>query len=255
MHDPRSTSDSSLSKTSSKSRVFRLPFGLGGAAEPKFHAIDTAQAHWDSLRADRVAPGRDEVDPRSLAECLDVMFIAELVAPRVARIRLSGQSLYDILGLEPRGMPLAVFFEAPARDAIGDALAQVAEGARVLLPLRSDRALGRPLLEGMLLLLPLTDHTGKITRVMGVLETLGPVGRAPRKFNLSAAPVRTPAPSPDAAPEAHRPVRGSAPKIVRSLDNDTGSKPMRPAAQSRNTTADPQAQTPRFRVIQGGKSD
>ncbi|WP_127103776.1 PAS domain-containing protein [Pararhodobacter zhoushanensis] len=172
-----------------RGRILRLPFATRETA-PDFPTVRAVQTHWESLRDGRIAPARSEIDPRPLAHCLDVMFVAELVAPRVARLRLAGQQLNDLLGMEPRGMPLSVFFAATARDELAEALLQVGQGARALLPLRADARLAQPALDGMLALLPLTDTENRITRILGVLETRGPTGRAPRRFRLTE-PMRT----------------------------------------------------------------
>lgn len=168
-------------------RVLRLPFA---AAPPQadYPVVRAVQRHWEELRAGRTAPSRAELDPRPMAECLDMVFVAELVAPGVARLRLAGQHLNDLLGMEARGMPLSVLFTGAGRDELASALVQVQQGARVVLPLRSDRALGQPVIDGKLALMPLTDHQGTINRILGVIETLGAIGRAPRRFRTLAAP-------------------------------------------------------------------
>ena len=171
-------------------RVLRLPFAKAPEA-PDFAVVRAVQAHWEALRAGRTAPARADVDPRSMAMCLDKVFVAELIAPGVARFRLAGQHLSELVGMEPRGMPVSVLFEGAGREELASALRQVQQGARVALPLRSDRAIGQPVLDGMLALMPLTDAQGKMTRVLGVLETIGPVGRAPRRFRTLSAPRET----------------------------------------------------------------
>lgn len=168
-------------------RILHLPFAKP-AQEPDYSVVRAVQSHWESLRGSRIAPGRAEIDPRPLAACLQHIFVAELVAPGVARIRLAGQHLSDLLGMEPRGMPLSVFFTGAGRDEVAAALAQVQAGARAVLPLRSDNAMGQPVMDGMLALMPLTDNEGQMTRVLGVLETQGAIGRAPRRFRTLAAP-------------------------------------------------------------------
>lgn len=210
--------------------ILRLPFAAR-SGEMDFPAVRAVQRHWDELRAGRVAPARAELDPKPLAHCLDVMFVAELVAPSVARLRLTGQQLGDLLGMEPRGMPLSVFFTGEARTELAGALAQVAQGARVVMPLRSDAGLGQPGIDGLLALMPLADSDGRITRVLGVLETRGPAGRSPRRFRLSApmqaerggrgSAAAAPAPRPAApirnAPDTTRPARplpGPKPRLV-----------------------------------------
>lgn len=171
-------------------RVLRLPFAAQAPALD-FAAVRAVQRHWDEVRAGRVAPGRAEVEPRQLAESLAYSFVAEMVAPGVARLRLAGQHLHDLLGMEPRGMPLSVLFLGAGRDELAAALAQVQQGARVVLPLRSDRAMGQPVLDAMLALMPLCDGEGRISRILGVLESHGVVGRAPRRFRTLAAPRET----------------------------------------------------------------
>lgn len=218
--------------------IFRLPSGPRNA-EPDFPAVRAVQQHWESLRAGRVCPARAEIDPKPLSHCLDVMFVAELVAPTVARLRLCGQQLGELLGMEARGMPLSVFFQAEARVELTNALQQVAQGARVTLPLRSPAGLGQPVIDGLLALLPLTDHEGRITRILGVLETRGPTGRAPRRFNLSA-PMKT----------ATGDLMADLPR--RSISS--------PATSAQRKEAAPQAARPvsrgrpQFRVIEGGKA-
>ncbi|MCB1405306.1 MAG: PAS domain-containing protein [Rhodobacteraceae bacterium] len=179
----------------------RLPFVRPLPQAPDYPAIAAVQSYWDGLRGRRTAPARAEIDPRPLAEALDVLFVAELVAPGVARLRLCGQHFSDLLGMEPRGMPLSVFFAPAARGDLAAALAQVAQGVRATLPVRSDKALGRPGVDGMLALMPLADQQGAITRILGVLETHGQIGRTPRHFRLMA-PVSTqqPAPRPQGTP-------------------------------------------------------
>jgi hypothetical protein len=171
------------------SNVRRFPIAPQNNALQDFPAIAKVQEHWESLRAGRLAPARSEIDPRPLANALDVLFVAELVAPGLARLRLCGQHLSELLGMEPRGMPLSMFFTNEGRDGLSSALKQVGKGARATLPLRAEKGLGRPGLDGMLMLLPLADHTGAITRVLGVLETRGQIGRAPRRFKMTAEVV------------------------------------------------------------------
>ena len=204
----------SITPSQRLTEVLRLPFAPR-SGEVDFPAARAVQLHWDTLRAGRLAPLRAELDPKPLAHCLDVMFVAELVAPSVARMRLCGQQLGDLLGMEPRGMPLSVFFNGDSRAELATALAQVALGARAVMPLRSDAGLGQPAIDGLLALMPLADADGRITRMLGVLETRGPAGRAPRRFRLSA--------------------------------------PLRMEGDTRPALAPSSAGSPRLRVIKGGK--
>ncbi|WP_334194869.1 PAS domain-containing protein [Pararhodobacter sp.] len=223
--------------------VLRLPF-TARSGEQDYPAVRAVQSHWNELRGDRICPARAELDPKPLAHCLDVMFVAELVAPSVARLRLCGQQLGELLGMEPRGMPLSVFFNGDARTELAQALAQVAQGARAVMPLRSDAGLGQAAIDGMLALMPLSDPDGRITRVLGVLETRGPAGRAPRRFRLSA-PLRMesdPHPHPFAKPApAARAATGNAERRVEA-----------PAGHLLPAALPQRGQKPMLRVIKGG---
>lgn len=215
--------------------VLRLPFALRGPALDYPRATQVLR-YWDSLRGTRPAPARAEIDPRNIPEALECTFIAEFVTPDIARLRIAGHRFEDLLGMDPRGMPLGVFFSLEARDELAQALAQVAQGARAQLPLRGESGLGRPGLDGLLVLLPLTDAAGAITRVLGALETHGQIGRAPRRFKLAAQAARITTTSPAASP---------AP--------DAAAAALRPEPATRQPARPRPTGRPVLRVIRGGR--
>jgi len=204
---------------------------------PDFARVARVQAYWERLRDGRVAPQRSEVDPGEIADHLEVMFVAEMVAPGIARFRLAGQQIANLAGMEPRGMPLSCLFDAEARAALADAIAQVGKGARVILPLRADRGLGRPVLEGRLALMPLADAEGRINRILGALETRGQTGRPPRRFRLNG---------PCEAGEI--PAAIARPPLGRKTEIQTAQTPQTHPLD----TQSPEARRAGFRLIQGG---
>lgn len=141
-------------------------------------------AYWASLRRDRQIPSRTEIDAASLGEALPHIFLAEMVTPRVARIRFCGHKFESLMGMDMRGMPLSALFTGRAREELIDALAQVASGVRVSLAIEAERGFGLPPLTARLALLPLSDGAGRCNRILGVLETEGEIGRTPRRFAL-----------------------------------------------------------------------
>jgi hypothetical protein len=178
------------------SDVLSLPHASAAVAEAqtRFPAVALTLRHWDALRASRVMPERDEIDPLDLAHSLEFLFLAEPVAPGVARLRLAGQHLSRLMGMEPRGMPLCALFEGTARDEVTRAVDQVTRhGLRVLLPLRAVGGLGRPALEGLLALMPLSTGPNSHARILGALQTRGAIGRTPRRLTLSGPAQPLPA--------------------------------------------------------------
>ncbi len=144
-------------------------------------------AYWAGLRRNGAIPARADIDARALGEALPHVFLAEMVTPRVARLRICGHKVEGLMGMDMRGMPLSVLFTGEARADLQDALDQVTRGARVTLALEAERGFGLPRMTARLALLPLADAAGRCNRVMGVLETEGEPGRTPRRFALARA--------------------------------------------------------------------
>ncbi|WP_420863568.1 PAS domain-containing protein [Algirhabdus cladophorae] len=179
----------------------------------RFPEITKLEAYWAALRKGRLVPKRADVNPRGIESCLEYAFIAEEVAPGLARFRIAGMHLSELMGMDVRGMPVSSFFKANARTQLRDALKAAFEGpAIVKLDLTARGSFGNPHITGKLILLPLADETGAVTRVLGALVTIGPIGRGPRTFEILNSEV-TPLEGHiqiDTLP--HRTVEATAPK-------------------------------------------
>lgn len=192
-------------------------------ARMNFPAIRQVDAYWEGLRDGRLMPERAEVDPRGLESALEFAFMLEHVAPGVARVRVAGMHLNDLLGMETRGMPITAFFEPAARVQFARVLDEVVQTPKVAdLTLSSPRGIGRPALEARMYMAPLgTGGTGH-ARILGCLQSTGEVGRAPRRFTLEQAHMRrilgaaTPGADYTPAPQASAPRRNemAEPKAV-----------------------------------------
>jgi hypothetical protein len=156
----------------------------------RFPSIPVVRAYWEALRNGRDVPFRSEIDPRGIETALEHTFILERIAPRVARFRLSGKHLNDLMGHETRGMPLTSFFTTEARSEIEALLGRVFDGPETAeLTLSAELGPGRPPLAGRLLLLPMKSDLGDISRALGCLVCEGQIGRTPRRFTIAAARV------------------------------------------------------------------
>jgi hypothetical protein len=158
--------------------------------------------YWETQRRGRLAPARTDIDPRGIAAALPYVLLAERVAPGIARLRIAGSELNDLLGMEARGMPLTVFAEPEARALLSGAIETVCNQPAVAeMRLTGPGSYGRPALSGRLMLWPLTSETGRMDRVLGCLVPVGETGRAPRRFQFGpprlrplAAPAQSDAP-------------------------------------------------------------
>jgi hypothetical protein len=154
-------------------------------ARALFPTLGRVEAYWEGLRDGRMMPARAEVDPRGIADVLEHAFVLEKVAPGIARIRLAGMTLNDLMAMEVRGMPITAMFLPEARRELQTVTEQVLETPAVVrLTLGSDTGFTRPPLDGQMMLLPLRDAHGNATRILGVLETRGRIGRGPRRFMI-----------------------------------------------------------------------
>ncbi len=149
-------------------------------------------AYWTALAAGRIVPLRDEVDPRGIKGSLDKVFLIERIAPGIARFRIAGHHLTDLMGMEMRGMPLSAAFTPAAREQLGDTLrALFSEPARVELTLEGQRQGLRGRIGARALFLPLRNRDGGIDRAIGMLSSTGRRGTAPQRFDIVGEERRT----------------------------------------------------------------
>lgn len=149
----------------------------------RFAILDEVHRYWEALRGERLVPLRSEIDPRGIEGALDSAFIVERIAPGIARFRLAGTYLVDLMGAEVRGMPLSVMFTPESRQALAEAVEGVFSGPETArLTLSGERGLARQGLSAQMTLLPLRSDLGDVSRALGCLAADGPIGRAPRRL-------------------------------------------------------------------------
>jgi hypothetical protein len=153
--------------------------------------LTLVEAYWKGLRAGREMPKRAEIDPRGIEAALEFAFILERVAPGVARMRIAGSHLHDLMGMEARGMPLTSFFEPDHRLRIAGLLEEVFQtpGAADIV-MKSAPDLGQPALEARMVLLPLKSDLGDVSRILGCLASVGERGVTPRRFEVVSTQLR-----------------------------------------------------------------
>jgi hypothetical protein len=157
-----------------------------GIEATRFAMLAEVRAYWEGLRDGGALPRRDEVDPRGIAGALENTFLLERVAPGIARFRLAGMQLHDLMGMDVRGMPVSSLIEPLGRTRLAEALEGVFTGPSTLeIWMEAERGIGRPAMEARMLLLPLTAARGDTDLVLGCMGLHGAVGRAPRRFAIA----------------------------------------------------------------------
>lgn len=149
-------------------------------------------AYWTALSAGRLMPARSEVDPRGISGALHHTFLVERIAPGLARFRLAGQHLSDIMGMDVRGMPLSTFFTPKARDPLAELVKAVFDDpARIDLTLDGGRSGLRARIAGRLMMLPLRDAGGAVSRAIGCIAVSNPVAGGPCHFDITDQTCQT----------------------------------------------------------------
>jgi len=145
------------------------------------------EAHWEDLRGRRLVPARNEIVPQTLQGALAHVFILERISTGLARFRISGSHLTDLMGTEVRGLPASTIFEPGSREELSDAMRAVFDDPSVVrMELSAPKSFGRSELCGDMMLMPLRSDLGEISRALGVLVMSGSIGRSPRKLEINS---------------------------------------------------------------------
>ncbi|WP_291839222.1 PAS domain-containing protein [Limimaricola sp.] len=172
----------------SDDQSFSRPDGSLPGTPPMLAALEH---YWRDLRGAQRLPVRRAVDPGRIDAALPHAFILERIAPGVARFRVTGQKINEMLGLDGRGM----LFDALFADATAPAAAQWADQAFatpaiVELALLTPRRLLAERHEARLLLLPLTGRDGTVSRALGAIEGTKAESVGMRRWMIDPLPVR-----------------------------------------------------------------
>ena len=163
-----------------------------GKPADKSWRIAQVEAYWEGLRGGRVVPERSEILAAGISDALSHVFILEAITPKVARVRVAGQFLNTLMGMEVRGMPLSVLFAPAAREELANALESMFSTPAVIkMDLFSAGGFGRLPFEAKLLILPLRGEDGEITKAIGVIDADAKIGRAPRRFTVKSIDRRS----------------------------------------------------------------
>ncbi len=156
--------------------------------------------HWQALRKGRIAPAREEIDPRAIEDVLEHAFILQRAEAGPPRIRIAGMSLCDLLGMELRAMPATALFAPVARPDFLRVLEgmqkqpAIVELSLAALPESGQlpgQASGRAVeTTAEMLLLPLAGSQGQIDRAIGCLVCNRTPPGPPVRFGITATRMR-----------------------------------------------------------------
>ncbi len=138
--------------------------------------------YWLALKGTRQAPARQDVSPRDLKGLLPFVFLAERMDADVTVFRLAGTGLCERYGRELRDHNLDALWSPGDRPAFRRFVDRVLETPAPGLAAFRAETVDRRSVSGEMLLLPLSDRDGGLTRLMGcafATQSLNWLGQRP----------------------------------------------------------------------------
>lgn len=158
--------------------------------------LDEALRYWTSLREGSDLPHRSALDPKEMRLILGHAMVLDRIRHGTVRIRLGGGAMERLMGMNVRGLPIRALFDLSDRTRAADLFEQVFDAPAMLeLDLISEGPGG--LVTGRMLVLPLRDAGGAVSKALTVMVTDRTVDEA-RRFCvtnstlLPLAPVNGP---------------------------------------------------------------
>lgn len=166
--------------------------------------LDETLRYWTSLREGDAIPRRSAMDPQKMQLILGHAMILDQLRHGTVRIRLGGHAMERLMGMSARGLPIRALFDTADRTRAVDLFGQVFDTPATLeLDLISEGMSG--LVTGRMLVLPMLDAAGRVTKALTVMVT-DRVVKGPRRFSVTNATLLPlpAAPGPTDAPRRRR---------------------------------------------------
>ena len=145
-------------------------------------ALGILDSYWRDLARDGQLPLWSDVDPGQIQDALEYAFMADCVGRCHARLRVAGGAVSGVLGQDFHGLPLSMIVMPNERDRFGAALRRCFEDRIALELCLTAQKTGT---RARMVLYPLADTTGTVTRILGGLVCTGDTGPCPCRFDLT----------------------------------------------------------------------
>jgi hypothetical protein len=152
------------------------------------------ESYWDALRGSCLVPKLSEIDPRAIGHALEYIFVLERIVIGMARFRIAGSHLCNIIGMEVCGMPLSSLITPSGRETLGSVLETVFQcPAACDLEMVAEVGRQKPAVEALMALMalmPLRSDLGDVSRLLGCFVAKGALDTQPRLFEIATTKLR-----------------------------------------------------------------
>ena len=157
--------------------------------------LEETWRYWTAKRPDGDIPTRESLEPRAMGLILGHALILDRVRPGTVRVRLGGRIPSALMGMEVRGLPVRAFFDLMQRGDAAELIERTfTDPATLELDLTSHGPHGG--IAARMLVLPLRDRSGDVTKALSVIVPERLVDDGPRRFKIlrqTLCPVDVPA--------------------------------------------------------------
>lgn len=156
---------------------------MGARMMRKSPVLEEAWRYWSDLRRGQALPKRADLDPAGMKLILGHSLILDRVRPGTVRVRVGGRVPNDLMGMETRGLPVRAFFDLMQRSKAQELVESCfTDPATLELDLISEGADGP--VAARMVLLPLVDAHGEVTKALAVLVPDRVATDGPRRFSI-----------------------------------------------------------------------
>lgn len=154
----------------------------------EFPILHELAMYWTTLNQGDL-PRRSDIDPRKLEAVLPYLFILDRIDPKDARIRLGSTHLDTLVGAPARGMLYSELIDPSSHDIVAHGLQKLwVKHTPQAFDIKSSFTSGRDTLSGKVILFPLRDVFGRVTKAIGALQVFGRVKYPPYTFDINREP-------------------------------------------------------------------
>lgn len=154
--------------------------------------LTSLERDWREMCGNELRPSHAGLDPLRMEDALPFAFVLKRTGPGASRLRVAGQKVHDLFFEDLAGRNFASLFGPGSADTA----AELMEAAFTLPAITSfsvvaKRSLGRRPVRGQVILLPMRDPQGDISRILGAVVTDGTACPHPLRFEIDhTLPIR-----------------------------------------------------------------
>lgn len=153
----------------------------------EFPILHELAMYWTNLNRGEL-PRRSDIDPRQLEPVLPYLFILDRTGPADAAIRLGSTHLETLIGAPAKGMRFSDLIDASSRDMIARGFEKLwIKHTPQSFDITSCFTDPRDTIAGKVILFPLQDVFGRVTKAIGALQVMGRIKYPPYTFDIRRA--------------------------------------------------------------------